>query len=262
MQSPSVRRGVWLFPGTSADRLVEAVVAAEAEGLDEVWIADEGVARDPMAVLAAAAVRTSRILLGVGVTSPAVRHPAVVAATAATLDEISEGRAVLGFGVGGELTLGPLGLSVESPLSTLRDALTTARAVLSGHPTASYSPPAHAIAPRPVPLWVGARGPRLVSLATRLADGLLVSGCTEPELERTAEIVHAAGTDCRLALYRSVGGEADDRTTTWDEAPATLIDLVNRHQPASVGLNLVELLGDADPLDAVRRAAAVLHATR
>lgn len=262
MVSSSMRRGVWLFPGTDAGRLVDAVVAAEDEGLDEIWVADEGVSRDPMAVLAAAAVRTVRIRLGVGVTSPVVRHPAVLAATAATVDEISGGRAVLGFGVGGEMTLGPLGLSVPSPLTALRDALTTARAVLSGTATEGYWPPAHAISPRAVPLWIGARGPKLVELAARHADGLLISGCTGPEAERGIGILRDAGTGCEVALYHSVAPEGDDRTATWAEAPAVLDELAAAHRPGALGINLVELLEGHDPVDAVRRAAAVLRATR
>ena len=39
-----MRRGVWIFPNRSAAELVEAIVAAEEVGLDEVWLADEGVA--------------------------------------------------------------------------------------------------------------------------------------------------------------------------------------------------------------------------
>ena len=55
------RTGVWMFPAAPAPQLVEAVVRAEQLGLDDVWIADGGIARKPMAVLAAAARETSVI---------------------------------------------------------------------------------------------------------------------------------------------------------------------------------------------------------
>ena len=59
-------------------------VAAEEAGIDELWLGDEGPSRDPFSVLAAAAQRTDRITLGVSVTNPFLRHPAVTAATAMT----------------------------------------------------------------------------------------------------------------------------------------------------------------------------------
>ena len=54
-----VRTGVWLFPAASAGELVDAAVALEEGGVDEVWIADEGVMREPLVVLSAAAAKTS-----------------------------------------------------------------------------------------------------------------------------------------------------------------------------------------------------------
>ena len=50
-----LRTGVWFFPEASAPELVDAVVEAERLGLDEVWLGDEGPAREPFTVLAAAA---------------------------------------------------------------------------------------------------------------------------------------------------------------------------------------------------------------
>ena len=78
------RTGIWIYPDAPAGQIVDAVVAADAGGVDEVWIADEGVAREPVPLLAAAAGRTDRILLGVGITTPALRHPGAIASTIAT----------------------------------------------------------------------------------------------------------------------------------------------------------------------------------
>ena len=127
----SPRKGIWMFPNAPASQLVEAVVAAEECGLNEVWIADEGVARDPMAVLAAAAGPTETIRLAVGVTSPLLRHPGAIAATAATVDELCGGRFVLGLGVGGDKSLAPFALATDRPVGVLRQAIAVARAVLA-----------------------------------------------------------------------------------------------------------------------------------
>lgn len=248
-----------MFPGTSAEALVDAVVAAEELGLDEVWIADEGVARDPFVVLAASAVRTSRIRLATGITSPLLRHPGAIAASIATIDELSHGRAVLGLGVGGQLSLAPFGIGADRPVGMLRDAIETVRAVHSNTATDRYDPPAHASPARSVPIWIGARGPQLVRLTARLADGLFLSGCTPRELETIIEgASDAGGSD--LAVYQSAVDRPDDaKEMTWDAAAVSLADAARLHAPAAIGINLVELAEDGtDPVPLVERAAEVL----
>ena len=68
------RIGLWLFPSVPVREMVDAVVAADAAGVDEVWIADEGVMREPLVALSAAAVLTTRIKLGIGITTPMIRQ--------------------------------------------------------------------------------------------------------------------------------------------------------------------------------------------
>ena len=262
------RRGVWMFPGVSAAELVDAVVAAERAGLDEVWIADEGVAREPIPVLSAAAGRTNRIRLGVGITSPLLRHPGAIAATIATLDELSDGRAVLGLGVGGAMSLDPFGLATDRPVGVLADALRVARGVLGAQPVegrSTYTPPVHAMGPRDVPIWVGARGPQLVALAAREADGIFLSGCSPAELGRILPAVRGGARQPEVALYHSAS-DADDRdsVSTWSAVAEDLTAMVERWQPASAGINLVDLAtpavssGSVDPIALVHRAAEIL----
>lgn len=263
MASSDRRVGVWLFPAAPADRLVAAVVRAEELGLDEVWIADEGVAREPMVVLAAAAQATDRIGLAVGITSPVLRHPGALASTAATIDELSGGRFALGLGVGGEKSLAPFGLAPGSPVAMLGEAIATARAVLARRSGGSYVPPDHAAPPRPVPIWVGARGPQLLALAAREADGVFVSGCAPDQHDRVLDIVGPARTAGRavgLALYLSVAAQAvGPATWRWDEIAGVLETEAARVGPTSIGLNLVELIDPAvDPVATVERAAALL----
>ncbi len=306
-----MRRGVWLYPGVDATELAEAVVAAEELGLDEVWVADEGVARDPLVVLAAAAALTSRIRLAVGVTSPLLRHPAAISAAAATLDELSDGRAVLGLGVGGHQALGPLGMTADRPVKVLADAIAWARTVLGqphrGSPDttnrltapdlgapdttasavtpdaeaddtragddasrdrAGWNRPDHAVAPRSVPIWVGARGPQLVRLAARKADGVFVSGCTRAQHGRIVRDVREVDATTSgvtaVALYQSVS-DRDRRSSVcgWNEAISVLRAETARLAPASVGINLVDLTEPgSDPVALVERASEVLNRLR
>ena len=172
--------GVWVFPEAPAPELVDLARHVEELGLDELWVGDEGPARDPFAVLSAAAVVTGRIRLATGITNPYVRHPGVTAATMLTIHELSGGRAVLGVGAGGQLSLSPFGLEASRPLHRISEFLDIARAVAAREPAAGYSPPDAAIteaaAGAPLPVFVGARGPRLNRLASQRADGAFVSG--------------------------------------------------------------------------------------
>ena len=170
--------GVWLFPSGPLHELLSAIELAEAEGLDAVWLGDEGpTGWDPFVVAALAIPRTARIRFGVAVANPITRHPGVTAMLAATLSEASGGRfAMLGFGAGGSLPLDPYGLRIHEPVETLRNCLATARAVLTGEPSATYQRPPGALSGPEVQLWVGARGPRMNKLASRVADGVFLSG--------------------------------------------------------------------------------------
>lgn len=76
---------------------------AEAVGFDSLWVGDSLLARpryEPLALLGAISASTTKVALGTGVLLPALRHPLLLAHSAATVDRISAGRLVLGFGAG------------------------------------------------------------------------------------------------------------------------------------------------------------------
>jgi 5,10-methylenetetrahydromethanopterin reductase len=179
--------GLWLFPDHDARVLADVIVAAEDAGLDEVWLGDEGPARDPLVTLAAAAPRTTRITLGVAVTNPYLRHPAATASAFGTLAELAPGRVVLGLGAGGGLSLGPVALERRDPLTRVAEAVRIARAVLGGTTTDGYQVPPHAIRAPDVPIFIGARGERLNRLASDVADGVFLGGVPLPMTATTLE---------------------------------------------------------------------------
>jgi 5,10-methylenetetrahydromethanopterin reductase len=201
--------GVWLFPSAPAPHLVTCIRYAEALGLHELWLGDEGPARDPLTVLAAAATRTERIRLAVGVTNPYVRHPASTALAMLTIHELSGGRAVLGLGVGGDLALGPFEVAPTAPLRTMRKAIGTMHAVFRGERAEGYAPPHRAPTARTLPLYVGSRSERINRLGSELADGAFVAGLPVSQLHEAVGWARSI-RHIPISLYVSAAFEPED----------------------------------------------------
>jgi 5,10-methylenetetrahydromethanopterin reductase len=192
--------------------LVRWAALAESEGLDSLWLADAPYwfrqfghePRGAVTVAATLAARTRTIGLGVGILSPYLRHPVVLAREAAALAEASSGRFTLGLGVGrGAVNYLGIDLARQTPVATHREALEIVRRVLGGEafehegtvfraaiPAAS---PAAVRGRPPVPLWIGATGPRMLELAGALADGVILPSLTTPAFLRHAHQRLAAG---------------------------------------------------------------------
>jgi 5,10-methylenetetrahydromethanopterin reductase len=178
--------GIWLFPDAPAADLASAIQAAESLGVDEVWLGDEGAQnRDPFAVLAAAAIQTRTVTLGVAVTNPYLRHPAVTASAMMTVQELSGGRGILGVGAGGGISLAPLGVPRDRPLKRVREFIHLARAVASGTSTEGYEPPDGAFRVPSLPIYVGSRSEGLNRLASSIADGVFIGPTPSFLLDRT-----------------------------------------------------------------------------
>lgn len=240
----TVRTGLWLFPDARAGELVEAAAAMEDAGLDELWLGDEGPARDPFGVLAAAAVRTRRLHLGVGVTNPYLRHPALTASTSATIHELSGGRMTLGLGAGGSMALEPVGIRPDRPLADCRAALEVVRAVLEGREVPGYAPPAHAVRAADLPVVVGARGERFNRWASEAADGAFLAGIPPSFV---AEAAGWARSVRPIALHVYVSAGLDD-----EERDRTRPRLIHAFSDAPERLRRLAGLGDEEVADAAR----------
>lgn len=141
--------------------------------------------RDPYVWLSFAARETSRIRLGPFIDNPVLKHPAVVAGSVATLDEISGGRALLGYGVG-DTAVRWLG---EKPASVreLEEATTSIRRLLAGEPLElGAARPARLQRSRRVPVWLAAGGPKTLRMAGRVADGVFLRVGRHPANLRSA----------------------------------------------------------------------------
>lgn len=225
------RTGVWFFPDAESRRTVELARQAEALGLDELWLGDEGPARDPFAILSAAAGVTDRLRLGIAVTNPYLRHPASTAVAAMTLHELSGGRAILGIGPGGGIALNPVGVPRDRPLARTRDAVRIIRAVAAGRPTDGYMPPPKAFTAPDLPVWIGARGEGFNRFASEAADGSFVAGIPLP-LHETVIGWSRSIRPIQIALYVSAVFDPAEVETVRPRLVFSLLDApaINRER--------------------------------
>jgi 5,10-methylenetetrahydromethanopterin reductase len=190
--------------------------AREAEGLgaEAAFISEDVNCRDAFALAGVLALQTDTIRLISGVVNPYTRSPTAIAMAAATLDEISGGRAALGLGRGPTALLeAQMGISPGNPVLRVRECAEVVRSLLTGqHVTYQgryFSYAGAQLEVRPVqeriPIYLAAMGPRMLQLAGSLADGVLLN------LGGSVEYVTWAVSQVRSAA-RAAGRNPDEVT--------------------------------------------------
>ena len=195
---------LWTLGVASPRSVAGAAARAEEAGWDGFAVVDsQNLSGDCYVALAVAAAETEAIRLGTGVTNPVTRHPAVAASAIASIQALSGGRAVLGIGRG-DSALAHLGRA-PAPVSVLERYVDVLQRYLRGEPVPFEQlefqeagvapveslglagvPDASRIAVvRPgapkVPVEVAATGPKVIGLAGRLADRVLLAVGADPE---------------------------------------------------------------------------------
>lgn len=194
-------------------RVVEVAGRAEELGFSRCWVYDEGLAtRDVYVVLTAVALGTERLRIGPGITNPYTRHPGTTAAAVASLDEVAGGRAFLGIGAGGGLTLGPLQVERTRPAAAVEEAVVAIRALLRGETVDSGGFVSARLGyGRPdLEIWVAGRGPRMHHVGGRLADGFHLSFTPKGTLGDSAELLERAAAGRRVLRSYSTMLVTDD----------------------------------------------------
>jgi alkanesulfonate monooxygenase SsuD/methylene tetrahydromethanopterin reductase-like flavin-dependent oxidoreductase (luciferase family) len=188
-------------------------LAREGEelGYSAVFLPEIGGQRDTLVALGGLAGETEDLRLGSGIIPMSSRTPSLTAMAAATVQERSSGRLVLGIGTGP---------AVPGALDRLRDLVVMIRRLLAGDVvevegrTLSLS----LIPDVPVPIWMSALGPRAMRVAAEVADGVLLNWCT-PERVHTARVAIQEGAvaagrdpaDVTVAVYvRASLGASDE----------------------------------------------------
>ena len=175
--------GVTVLPDPPSSRLVELLQAAERNGFHYGWTYDSHILwQEPYPLLTMAALSTSTLKLGLNVTNPGTREPTVTASAFATLQDISGGRMIIGIGRGDSArrTIGLQPVKVaefERSVTAIRD-LVSGRSI---HWNDTDIELAWAKELDPVPVYVAGYGPKVLSIAGRCADGVIIQ-LADPEI--------------------------------------------------------------------------------
>ncbi len=226
-----------------ATSLLTLAARAEAEGYDSVWVGDSLLARprhDPLTLLAGVAGRVPRVQLGTAVLLPALRNPVLLAHQVATIDQISEGRLILGVGfaadvpnIRAEFAAG--GVPFDKRIGRMMEGLRLCRALWSGQPIDWEGRwPVHqgVLAPTPYraggpPLWIGGNLPTSLERAGKFFDGWFpvapAAAAFGAGLAQVRSIASAAGRDPASvagAMYVTIA--LDDDTAKAERPVAAL----------------------------------------
>jgi F420-dependent oxidoreductase-like protein len=184
--------GYWGI-GPKGEEALEIVKAAEAAGYDSVWVA-ESYGSDVVSVLAWLAPQTERIKLGAAIMQVPARPPAAAAMAGVTIDELSGGRFIFGFGPSGpQVSEGWYGVPYAKPWGRTREYIEVVREIVARqgpleHQGEHYKLPLPADTPgangqgkalklnfhplrNEIPVFVGAIGRKSVEMAAEICDG-------------------------------------------------------------------------------------------
>jgi len=177
---------------------MELAQYAERKGFEAIWHAESRLARDALTPLAAIAAVTEKIKLGTGVINNWTRNVGLTAASFLTLDELSNGRTLLGVGAWWDPLAWKVGIERKKPLKAMREYVTVLQRlfrmenvtfegefvnvrdirldVVYGDPNT----------PRNIPIYIGATGWDMIELTGEIADGLLLNYLVSPDYNRKA----------------------------------------------------------------------------
>ena len=168
-------------PREPLSRTAELARRIDLRGFEALWYIDFQLGmKDVYAAMNLAALSTEKVLIGAGVTNLVTRHPTVTANATAALDELSNGRAVLGLGAGWSAVLGAGG--TPSRLRELRSGIDEFRQLFSGESCDLYGNQVRlATAKRQIPIYLAVSQPAMLRLAGETCDGAVLMGGADPD---------------------------------------------------------------------------------
>ncbi len=178
-----------VFESPRARETIARARLAENLGFASFWMFEDYVFPGAFTCTSAIAAQTKTIKIGIGVLNPFTRHPVLTAMEVAALDELSEGRTILGLGASLKLWIeDQLGIPYVRPVTALREAVAILRCLLRGEEVHHAGRVFRAmnfrfnVPPlRPhVPVFLGVAGPKGLALAGEVADGVFMNAPVTP----------------------------------------------------------------------------------
>ncbi|MEE8338247.1 MAG: LLM class flavin-dependent oxidoreductase [Dehalococcoidia bacterium] len=198
---------------------VDAIIAAEEEGVPAIWLTTGGTQADALMIFAAAAMRTERILMGSAIIPTWPRNPVFIAQQVIAIEALAPGRLRLGMGPSTEGAMRAFGIDFHRPLTQLREYLTVVRTLLHEGEVDFQGTMVRARAriagPLATPVMASALQPRAFELCGELADGALTWVCppeyvVEQGLPAVARGAAAAGRDAPPVIMHVPTAVCDD----------------------------------------------------
>jgi len=197
--------GIEFVPGNiTVKQVVNYCKLAESKDIDFAWITNHYNNRHCYPTLAAIAMNTDTLKMGPGIMNTFTDTPAAIASFMATLNEISDGRAVLGIGPGDLSTLPKLAIKGEKPVARLKEGVIQIRKLLDGEEVKKTGEfeffdydgakltGVQLPGKKGIPVYIGAQGPKMLALAGEIGDGSLINASNPKDFEIAIPIIKAA----------------------------------------------------------------------
>jgi len=241
---------------------------AEKSGYDYVWITDHFNNRNVYISLTNIINHTVRVMIGPGVTNPYVMHPVATAQSMASLSEMAPGRIICGLGSGDKTTLDMIGIPRAKPLKTIRESTEIIRSISSGD-RMSLDGDIYKISgvklnfknSERIPIFIGAQGPKMLSLAAEIGDGVLINASNPKDFQPAFKFIEEGLTKAEkdkkdievvAATAFSVDKDVDKACQAAIPVAAFIVagcpeSILERHQiPVEASKNLREAISKGD----------------
>ncbi len=215
--------GIEFVPREAYWKTIYYIIQGEKRGFDHLWITDHFNNRNVYVTLTAAAIYTEKMKLGPGVTNPYLINPIMTAQAVASLNEMAPDRVVLGIGAGDKTTLDCADVEMQKPLTAVKETIEIVRRMMEGKSVTfegkvfSARGAKFLFKPRGrIPIYIGAQGPRMLEMAGKTGEGVLINACHPKDVgyavEHAKKGIKEAGkniTDVDIAAYTSFSVHED-----------------------------------------------------
>ncbi|MBU2669568.1 LLM class flavin-dependent oxidoreductase [Actinoplanes bogorensis] len=265
--------GAIFLPSNPPETMPAVARAADAAGLEELWLWEDCFLNGGLTAMTAALAVTENLRVGVGIMPVPFRNVASLAMELATLGRLYGDRALPGIGHGVQEWMGQVGNRAASPLTLLREYATALRSLLAGESVTVDGryvkldgvkldwPPA-----TPPVISVAAGGPKTIALAGEVGDAIVLSGGSTPAMVSAAAKTVDGAAEVVVFLPALTGPGAADKLaadalvykTDYPGAagsPADIAAVVGEFAAAGASKVILQPVPGEDPADYVRWVA-------